>query len=395
MIDATKSALTCIDFVLRLRPLNLGASDIGASLTEDMGDTKRFTFVPCLIFNRALFMRALTCFSLLFAHSYNLEAASLAPPAVNPLPQNQAGWTTIDLVGLSKAAKADCVVQDPLVLRCAGPIRIEDLSKTFVRGQGMRLEFLDPAPGKGGIVLTNASDVALSDMEIGWLGGGAHDESIAGVQRIQTFGEVVACGNRPAGGMLSLEMPLNGMQPIGAVSIWDDKSGWPWYQSSPDIHEVYFQKNTVASFTAGKSDCLPQLAKLVGQHILLRHFIFANHAFQCLGCSNITVEKVRVTSAPGMGFVFGQGGSNLVLRNNVVEPKCSPRCDRAEPSVTQDASHFAGVQGNILLENNDFGWQGDDGVNVTALLIPARAESGAGSSARFLVVEGTNGGGCA
>jgi hypothetical protein len=33
------------------------------------------------------------------------------------------------------------------------------------------------------------------------------------------------------------------------------------------------------------------------------------------------------------------------------------------------------VGGDILLEDNDFGWQGDDSVNITGLLAPAQIDS--------------------
>jgi hypothetical protein len=76
-----------------------------------------------------------------------------------------------------------------------------------------------------------------------------------------------------------------------------------------------------------------------------------------------------------MAFVFENGGSNLTLRNSVVAPACAPNCQVAEPSTTADAAHFSGVAGPIDVEGNDFGWNGDDTLNIHGLLIPAQAES--------------------
>jgi hypothetical protein len=295
--------------------------------------------------------------------------------------------TVTTFVELAQRVHADCAVRSATLVSCAGPVRIDNLSGTSVRGHGVHVEFSDSRPGRGGILLVNAADVDFTNVEISWLGGGARDPSIAGVQRIQSLGIVTACANGSAGGSLSMDLPLEGTQPLGAVTVWNDTIGWPWYRTAPDAVEVYFANGTQASFSAGKSNCFPQLGGLMGQRVLVRHFIYANHAFQCWNCRHLTVEDVRVTSAPGTAFMFVHGGSNLTLRRDVVAPACSPHCVRPEPSITADAAHFAGVGDHILIEKNDFGWQGDDSVNITGVLIPARAVPAAEPSQQWLSVD--------
>jgi Right handed beta helix region len=335
-------------------------------------------------------LRDLLALSCVLAFCLTLPGQAAPTPAPNPAPQgatvDRTGWESVSFVDLAKRVKADCAVVAPKQLRCSGPVRIDDLTKTSVNGHGMRLEFSDSRPGKGGIIFVNATHVELADMEVGWLSGGARDPVVPGAQRIQSLGEVAACANHAAGGMLSMEVPLEGMQPLGAVTVWDNAKGWPWYKAAPDAVEVYLPGGTQVSFSRGLSDCVPQLASLVGRHVLVRHVIYADHAFQCWGCRNVTVEKVKVTSAPGMAFLFTNGGSNLTLRGDTVAPKCSPHCPHPEPSTSADASHFVGVAGPILIEGSDFGWQGDDSVNVTGTLIPAHAESETEASGRWLVV---------
>jgi hypothetical protein len=313
------------------------------------------------------------------------EAPSPRTPMQYRAAAGEAEWASIDFLDLVRTSRSDCVIKSGNLVRCAAPLKINALEKTLVRGHGTMVEFLDSHAGKGGVVLSSAADVVLSDIQIGWLGGGARDALIPGAQRIQSFGNVVACGNSEPGGVLSLDLALQGMQPLGSVSVWDDTLGWPWYRSAPDKFEVHLPKNTLSRFSAGRSDCVPRLTNLVGRRVLVRHIVSTNPAFLCWGCRNVAVEKVRVTSAPGMAFVFGNGGSFLTLRDDVVAPKCSPHCLHPEPSVTADASHFSGVGSNIVLEGNDFGWQGDDGVNITGLLIPARAEPD--TSARWILVD--------
>jgi hypothetical protein len=293
----------------------------------------------------------------------------------------------LSFVDFVRNSKSDCIIESDNLVRCAGPLHANALAKTVISGHGAILEFSDSRAGKGGVVLNNASDVVLSDIQIGWLSGGARDPLVPGSQRIQSFGNVVACANQEAGGVLSLDLPLEGTQPVRSVSVWDNALGWPWYRSAPNAYEVYVPEGTVTSFSAGRSACMPQLATLVGRRVLVRHVVYTSPAFLCWTCRNVTVERVRVTSAPGMAFVFGNGGSYLTLRDDVVAPKCSPDCLQPEPSVTADASHFSGVGSHILLEGDDFGWQGDDSVNVTGLLIPARVESESDATGRWLFVE--------
>jgi len=97
---------------------------------------------------------------------------------------------------------------------------------------------------------------------------------------------------------------------------------------------------------------------------------FLQTCLSLLGLSNVTC-KTSLLHPPGYGFVFENGGSNISLIGNTIAPKCAPNCSLPEPSLIADAAHFADISGNILIENNDFGWQGDDGLNITGVLVPA------------------------
>ena len=284
-------------------------------------------------------------------------------------------WATLDLVDLVKSSRSNCSIDSRKLVRCAGPLRIEGLTDTSVQGHGVQVQFLNAEAGKGGVELVSATNVNFSDVEIGWLGGGARDPLVPGVERIQSFGSVAACANGETGGVLSLDLPVKGNAALETVSVWDDALGWPWFRTAPEESEVIFPKNNRVAFADGRSNCIDRLAQLIGRRVLARHIVFTNHAFHCVGCRNVTVEKVKVTSAPGMAFVFEGGAYKITLRANVVGPKCAPFCSKPEPSTTADAAHFAGVEGNIVIENNDFGWQGDDGLNITGLLIPALVET--------------------
>ena len=71
----------------------------------------------------------------------------------------------------------------------------------------------------------------------------------------------------------------------------------------------------------------------------------------------------------------------LFRSSNTIAPRCTPNCTAAEPSLTADAAHFADLAGSILLDSNNFGWQGDDDLNITGLVapaVPAQNQSGSG-----------------
>jgi parallel beta-helix repeat protein len=287
----------------------------------------------------------------------------------------------MSLVDLVKSVKANCTVQSSTLISCAGPLQVTGLTNTAIDGAGVEIQFADPTAGNAGVTLSNANGAVLSNFKISWLGGGARDAIVPGVDRIQSLGNVAACTNQQQGGVLVLDLPLNGTQQLGAISVWDDTQGWPWYQSAPANFEMYFPTGTTAQFSNGSTRCIAGLAGFVGDRVVVRHIVMSNHAFHCLGCQNVTVQNVTITSAPGMGFVFESGGTNISLIGDTIAPKCAPNCSSAEPSLTADAAHFADISGNILLENNDFGWQGDDDLNITGLLAPAvvdTSQSGAG-----------------
>jgi hypothetical protein len=117
------------------------------------------------------------------------------------------------------------------------------------------------------------------------------------------------------------------------------------------------------------------LNTLIGNQVLVRHHVYSANAIHCFRCERIAIENVTLRSAPGMGLYFANGGRGFLLRGVKVIPYCGSTCADPYPSVASDGIHFAAVGGGIVIENSDIGWQGDDAVNITGLLVPARAEA--------------------
>lgn len=341
------------------------------------------------IFSSALLAIAVMSAPQLFSSSARAGGAIDVPSRASQPAAIDGNLTRVSLIDLVKSSRSPCIVVSNALIRCDGPLELNSLTRTLVNGDGVHIEFTNSLPKKGGILLHTASEVVLSHFEISWLGGGARDPILRGVQRIQSLGQVIACAAHEQGGAISLDLPLEGAQPIGSISVWDDSLGWPWYPSAPITPEVSFPTGTSANFSAGRSGCSPRLAAFVGHRILLRHLKASDAALECSHCSNITVEEVRITSAPGMGFVFNNDNLNISLIGNRIEPRCAPDCSLAEPSIAADAAHFSDATGEILIEGNDFGWQGDDGINVTGSLVPATLGVREAGTERWLTVSET------
>lgn len=103
---------------------------------------------------------------------------------------------------------------------------------------------------------------------------------------------------------------------------------------------------------------------LNGEVYLLRHYVYGSAVF-CLGggSNNITFDGVNIFGAAGMGFVAGTGANHFQLLNTTVGLNPAYAAAR-RVSVTADAVHIADTKGYFRIENCDFGFMGDDAVNV-------------------------------
>ncbi len=286
---------------------------------------------------------------------------------------DSAELSVTDLV--TKFGHESCIESGEKRVVCSAPLRADNLHDVNIEGSGWKIVFSDPRPGKGGLFFNKGRNIVLRSVEIGWLGGGASDRPLDLEKRIVSKGVVLSCDG-DKGGMLSLEESGNGTVPVAAISVWDDVFGWPW-RPQPDRKAVerYFPKSTTMLFENGRGLCGKELKSFVGQRVLVRHHVYSAHAFECRDCERIAIENVTIRSAPGMGFVFTGGAGGILLRKNLIAPSCSPNCLRAEPSLAADGAHLAAIGGGVLIENNDFGWQGDDSLNITGLLISGRVET--------------------
>jgi len=98
-----------------------------------------------------------------------------------------------------------------------------------------------------------------------------------------------------------------------------------------------------------------------GQCYNLRHYEYDAPAFFLFDSSHVSIEHVTLYSCPGSGFV-GNGAIHHVHLNHC---RITLRPGTNRPiSTTVDCFHIANSQGYLIIEHCEFGYAGDDCINL-------------------------------
>ena len=98
-----------------------------------------------------------------------------------------------------------------------------------------------------------------------------------------------------------------------------------------------------------------------GQLYLLRHYTFEKHAIVMAGNTHLSLQYVTIFSFPGIGFIVGGDQHHFELLHCRIT---HPDGVRRPITTTADGFHVDESQGFIRLEDCDFGYMGDDCVNI-------------------------------
>lgn len=98
-----------------------------------------------------------------------------------------------------------------------------------------------------------------------------------------------------------------------------------------------------------------------GQLYLLRHHIDEKHAIVMADNTHLSLRYVTVFSFPGIGFIVGGDQHHFELLHCRIT---YPEGVRRPITTTSDGFHIGQSQGFIRLEDCDFGYMGDDCVNI-------------------------------
>jgi len=103
------------------------------------------------------------------------------------------------------------------------------------------------------------------------------------------------------------------------------------------------------------------VAPKVGQLYLLRHYTFEKHGILMWSNTHLSLQNVTILSFPGIGFIVGGDQDHFeLLRCRIAYPDHERRCI----TTTADGFHVDRSQGYIRMEDCDFGYMGDDCVNI-------------------------------
>ena len=235
---------------------------------------------------------------------------------------------------------------------------------------GANLIFAENAPAAGqaikpvvGMYVANSQRIAIKNASINWsLPGGASLAALGTIRKTASGNALTIDASYPV---------TSPAQTIRVVSQYDSAANG-WLQSP--VAESYFNSNyPVQSATDPQTFSSPAFAAYpADSRVVVRYYRFEGHAVYVTGrnTDDISFENLTIYQAPGMGFAFYQPGRGArisgckIMRN--------PNDPLQAITMSSDGAHFTNSLGDIIFENNDFSYQGDDGLNLTSTVNPVQ-----------------------
>lgn len=243
--------------------------------------------------------------------------------------------------------------------RLGAHLKINAAQDVVIDGNGSVLNFSSPCPG---VVFVNPVRVAFKNFTIDWpklqiaslgtvvdAGGGGPRRFTYGVQLDREY--------------VSSAMPRS----YKSINAWDAALG-SWSLQHPD-HEVGYSPRQPLSAAGGAENVQSWTARFAkGERIVIRHYTTEGDAIDIYHGQDVFLDNVTIYTSPGFGIAVLQGSSGLAISNCKVT-----RAPGRPISTAADALHITNSGGDILIENNVFAYQGDDGLNINAMTFPITA----------------------
>jgi len=103
------------------------------------------------------------------------------------------------------------------------------------------------------------------------------------------------------------------------------------------------------------------MAPIVGRLYLLRHYTFEKHGISMNSNTHLSLRDVTIFSFPGIGFIAAGDQHHLELLHCRIT---HPQNEHRPITTTADGFHVEQSLGFIKLEDCDFGYMGDDCINI-------------------------------
>jgi hypothetical protein len=243
--------------------------------------------------------------------------------------------------------------------RLGAHLKINAAQDVVIDGNGSVLNFSSPCPG---IAFVNPVRVAFKNFTIDWP-----------KLQIASLGTVVDAGG---GGprrftyavQLDREYVSSAMpRSYKSINAWDAARGF-WSLQHPD-HEVGYSPRQPLSAAGSAENVQSWAARFAkGERVILRHYTTEGDAIDIYHGQDVSLDNVTIYTSPGFGIAVLQGSSGLAISNCKVT-----RAPGRPISTAADALHVTNSGGDILIENNVFAYQGDDGLNINAMTFPITA----------------------
>lgn len=131
-----------------------------------------------------------------------------------------------------------------------------------------------------------------------------------------------------------------------------------FHKGTGDIPKTEWVSPNVLKVSSGVGKFKPLV---VGDRLLMRHYVYDMNAFQIMNDRHVTLENVHLVSVPGMGILVSGVTEYLKISSCSVHPA---KGSNRPIAATADAIHFVMSCGHFLLENTVLGGGGDDTLNV-------------------------------
>ena len=233
------------------------------------------------------------------------------------------------------------------------PLLFDDLADLVVDGQGSELIFSKTAlpAWPAGIEINRCRRCVFRDLQIDW------DWDVA---PLASVGRIAATA--PDGSYFDMEFPDE--TAIDAKTPW--RSMWPLYGEE----RAYGRDGEWRIGPKRVEQLKPNVLRAwptwtapvkVGELYLVRHFEYDKNCFYIGDSAHLTLTNITIYSFPGIGYVVHGDQHHWELRNCRITQK--PGSHRPI-TCTADGYNVETSQGYMRLENCEFGWNGDDSVNV-------------------------------
>lgn len=238
---------------------------------------------------------------------------------------------------------------------------IDGLTDMTIDGQDSTLNFSKP---ESGILMNGVTRVVFKNFVIDW-------PSLP----IAALGKIVTDPKDSAQHLLQMDptYPFDASKFIEALDEWDVVNNtWGRQTEVGDGFSTDPNGNPPPVYMGNGLYSSPDFSAFpVGMVFLVRYYLGEGNAVVIANAQDFALENVIVHSAPGLGF-FVDHSRGLRVSNCVVD-----RSSGKLISVSSGALQLNLSNGDVLVENSRFAYQGDDGINIGAAdFFPVQQVSG-------------------